>query len=208
MRPVRRFVPGDAIALREIWHGRLGAARPATVVRDDDDLQMFYISPGIRWYGPDRPRPWVRLKAPGAHWTLTELEWTSTHVLSFAWPGAGHAVLHLWSEDWTPRHWYVNVEQPLRRFEAGFDTSDHDLDAVIEPDRSSWQWKDEDHVATGIRVGAYTQEDAAAFRRECERGVRRILDREPPFDREWASWRPDPSWRSPELPAEWDRLEG
>jgi hypothetical protein len=203
---VRRFEPGEAVALREIWHGRLGAARPATVVRDDEDLCMFYVAPGVRWYGPDVDRPWVALKAAGSDWTLTERVWTSTHVLSFAWPRAGHAVLHFWDEAWVSRCWYVNVQEPLRRSEVGFDTSDHDLDVLIEPDRSSWRWKDEADVATGIAIGAYTAEQEAAFRREGERGLARVLGREPPFDREWDAWRPDPSWAPPRLPDGWDRL--
>jgi len=30
--------------------------------------------------------------------------------------------------------------------------------------------------------------------------VARVLERRAPFDREWADWRPDPSWAEPELP--------
>jgi predicted RNA-binding protein associated with RNAse of E/G family len=128
-------------------------------------------------------------------------------VLSFAFPRAGHAVLHFWDEAWNPVGWYVNVEAPLRRTAKGLDTFDHDLDVLIEPDRSAWRWKDEDDVALGIEVGAYTPADAEAFRREGERGLRRVLDREPPFDREWAGWRPDPAWGVPELPEGWDRVD-
>jgi hypothetical protein len=199
------FDPGNTVVLRDVLRGKVWAARPATMVRDADDLKMFYIPPGTTWYGPDR-QDWVRLKAPGATWELRPRRWSDAHVLSFAWPGAGHAVLHFWNDAWEPTHWYVNVEAPLRRFELGFDTLDHDLDAVVEPDRASWSWKDEDHVAEGIRLGAYTPDDAAAFRREAERGLRRLFDREPPFDREWSDWRPDPAWPFPELPQGWQRV--
>ena len=204
---MRRFEPGESVALRETWRGRVWAGRPAIVVRDQDDLSMFYVAPGARCFGPGgRHDEWLAKKAPGVEWTLEEWVWASTHVLSFAWPEAGHAVLHFWDEEWTPRCWYVNVQEPLRRFAMGFDTFDHDLDVVIEPDRSSWRWKDEDDVATGIRIGAYTDLDAEGFRREGEHGLRRVLDREPPFDGEWEGWRPDPSWGPPQLPADWDRL--
>lgn len=186
--------------LRDVVDGRVLVARPATVVRDDERGWMFSIPVGTAFLRPPTHEPLVRLKAPGAEWTLEERRWDDAHVLSFAWPGAGHAVLHLWEPDWRPRCWYVNVEAPLRRFAGGFDTLDHDLDAVLEPDRSSWRWKDEAHVAEGVRLGAYSADDAAAFRREAERGLRRLLDREPPFDREWADWRPDPAWDPPRLP--------
>jgi Protein of unknown function (DUF402) len=204
---VRRFQPGEAVVLREVLRNRIWVARAVTVVRDAD-YWMFYIPPGTQWVGPasKHERPWVGLKAPGATWTLAEHVWRSAHVLSFAWPGAGAAVLQFWDADWNPMYWYVNAEAPLRRFELGFETFDHDLDVVVEPDRSSWRWKDEDDVATGVELGAYSEDDAAAFRREAERGLRRILEREPPFDRGWWSWRPDRSWSAPALPAGWDRL--
>jgi hypothetical protein len=203
---VRRFEPGEPIALRERWRGRVWVARPATVVVDEPGLLMFAIPPGTRWFGPAGTQDgWIRLKAPGATWTLEPRRWTGAHVLSFAWPGSGHAVLHLWDDAWTPRCWYVNVEAPLRRSAVGFDTFDQDLDVVIEPDRSSWRWKDEDVVAEGIRLGVYSEREAAAFRREAERGLRRVLERRPPFDREWDAWRPDPAWAPPVLPDGWDR---
>jgi hypothetical protein len=34
--------------------------------------------------------------------------------------------------------------------------------------------------------------------------VEHILLREPPFDEDWSSWRPDPAWPAPELPTGWD----
>jgi hypothetical protein len=199
----RRFEPGETVVLRERLRGRIWAVRPLTMVLDADELWMFYIPPGSVWLAPAGPpdaRSLVSCKAPGAEWELEERVWNGARVLSFAWPGAGAAVLYVWDERWATTYWYVNVEAPLQRFELGFDTFDHDLDIVIEPDRTSWRWKDEDVVAEGIRLGVYSAEDEAAFRREAERALRRVLDREPPFDREWADWRPDPAWPLPELP--------
>jgi hypothetical protein len=201
---VRRFEPGETVVLRETLRGKLWAARPMTVVLDTDDLWMFFLPAGNRWLGPAGTKEHlIHLKTAAADWALEERRWTGSHVASWGWPGAGAAVLHFWDEAWVPKHWYVNVEAPLRRFELGFDTFDHDLDIVVEPDRSSWRWKDEDVVADGIRLGVYTSEDETDFRREAERGLRRLLDREPPFDREWADWRPDPAWPFPELPEGW-----
>lgn len=204
---MRRFEPGEPVALRETLRGRTWVARPATLVRDADDGWMFYIPPGTRWYGPEVGRSSkIALKAPGSVWRLRERVWDEAHILSFAWPGAGHAVLHVWNDDWTPRHWYVNVEAPLRRFDHGFDTFDHDLDVVIDPARSTWRWKDEDVVRDGIELGVYSEQDVRDFRREGERGLRRVVGREPPFEREWSDWRPDPAWPVPVLPRGWDQV--
>ena len=61
-------------------------------------------------------------------------------------------------------------------------------------------------MTEGIRLGLYTERDEEEFRRQAELGRARVLGREPPFDRDWADWRPDPSWIPAELPAGWDRL--
>ena len=50
----------------------------------------------------------------------------------------------------------------------------------------------------------FSEEDAAWFRYWGERAVEHVLLREPPFDRDWSTWRPDPSWETPELPTGWD----
>jgi predicted RNA-binding protein associated with RNAse of E/G family len=100
----------------------------------------------------------------------------------------------------------VNLERPLERTAIGFDTVDHALDVVIELDRSSWRWKDEEELAEAVRDGLFTPEEAADFRAWGERAVDRVLSREPPFDRDWLGWRPDPGWPRPELSAGWDRV--
>ena len=205
------FAPGTAIALREILRGRIWAARPAFVVRDDPDLLVLFLPIGNRWMAADvRDRDdLIRTKSTAATWDLVERTWTQMHVLSFAWPGtAEHAVLHFWDEAWVPRTWYVNVERPLERFPVGFDTLDEDLDVLIEPDRSAWRWKDEDDVALGVELGLYSPADVERFHVEGARGRDRVLEREPPFDQDWSAWRPHPSWGIPELPDGWDVLEG
>jgi hypothetical protein len=196
------FAPGTAVALRERLRGAVWAARPATVVADEDGLHMFYVPIGATWRAPDVSdrEDLIRTKATADRWSLVERTWTDSHVLSFAWPGAGHAVLHFWDEGWRPRSWYVNVQRPLERFADGFDTLDEDLDVVVATDRSTWSWKDEDDVELGVSLGLYTAADVERFRAEGARGRDRLLRREPPFDREWAEWRPDPGWAIPALP--------
>ena len=122
-------------------------------------------------------------------------------MLSFAWPGVGHAVLLFFDRAWSPTTWYVNVQDPYAPVPGGFDTMDHDLDVLVALDGTSVRWKDEDELLEDVRLGNYTQDEAATFRAEGERGVRRILEREPPLDRDWTTWRPDASWPPPTLPA-------
>jgi hypothetical protein len=37
--------------------------------------------------------------------------------------------------------------------------------------------------------------------------VERITRREPPHDRDWHLWRPDPAWKVPTLPVGWKEYE-
>jgi hypothetical protein len=197
-----RFAAGAQVALREVWNGAVWAARPAVVVEDTASQTTLFCPAGIAWFASGRDGR--RLKIPRPGFELMEQVWDRAHVLSFAWPGRWAAILLLYRTDWSGFTWYVNVEEPLRRTQIGFDTLDLQLDATVWSD--GWRWKDEDELAEAIDRGVIDPDDEPRLRAEAERAVRRILEREPPFDREWGSWRPDPSWPVPELPEGWDRV--
>jgi Protein of unknown function (DUF402) len=197
----RRFAVGTAVALRDVWRGSVWAARAAIVVEDDPDQVMLYIPVGARWFAPVRDGRRLKIQQPD--FELAEFRNDDLHVLSFAWPDTLAAVLLQFGPDWSPLRWYVNLEDPLRRSEIGFDTLDHKLDVILELD-GSWRWKDEDELAEAIRLGLIDPGREPELRAAAERAVRRVVGREPPFDRDWTAWRPDPSWRTPELPGGWE----
>lgn len=197
--------PGTPIVLREVWDGRVWAAMPALVVEDGADRLMTFIPGGteIR-HAVDEDGRELRLYRDA--WRLGAHR-IRRPVLSFSWPDAGHAVLQFWDARGDFAGWYVNLETPLGRTPIGLDFVDHCLDVLIPPDRSTVTWKDEDELEEAVALGLFSPQEARAFRREGERAARRILEREPPFDRDWAAWRPDPSWPVPTLPAGWDRAD-
>jgi predicted RNA-binding protein associated with RNAse of E/G family len=96
--------------------------------------------------------------------------------------------------------WYVNFERPYVRTRIGIDTFDLLLDLLVEPDLS-YRWKDEDEYAHGRRLGLVTQAEHRSVQRARERVVELIERRAEPFDERWQSWRPDPGWPQPRLPA-------
>lgn len=200
--PSRRE-PGETVALREIWDGRIWYARPATVVRDDPNLQMFHVPPRARCKQPvdafGNP-----LRMPVASWTLEDEERSETRVLSFAFPDTPYAVILPFDPAGHLQRYYVNLQTPLVPSPAGYDTVEHLLDVTIAPDRSAWSWKDEDEVEQAIAYGLFTPEQASWFRYWGERAVEHVLLREPPFDRDWDDWTPDPAWEEPTLPETWD----
>ena len=61
--------------------------------------------------------------------------------------------------------------------------------------------EDEDQFAARQVAGLIKLEEASAVRAESLRVIQRIESRA--FNEPWPNWRPDPSWRIPELPDSW-----
>ena len=202
-RPVSARSPGESVALREIWAGRVWYARPAVVVRDEPNLQMFYVPPRVLCKRPVDPRG-RPLRIPAQTWELQDERRGDKGMLSFAFPDTPYAVILGFDPHEGLFEYYINLQSPLTRSDAGFDTVEHLLDVTIPADRSSWSWKDEDELAFAVDQGLFTPEQAVWFRHWGERAVEHVLLREPPFDEDWASWRPDPGWDPPSLPDGWD----
>jgi len=207
-----RWAAGDTVVVQEIWKGRVWAARPMTVVRDDGDVVALWFPKGTRWKAPSTPphRPreptrGERLATSAAlrDWVFTDSEWP-TPTLSLMRAGDWHAVWVSWLDSGELWGWYVNLQQPYRRTARGFTTMDLMLDVIVDPDRS-WRLKDEDELEAFVDRGVFERALAERVRAEAVRVARRAERNEPPFSHPWPEWRPDPAWRLPELPDDWDR---
>lgn len=199
-----RFRPGDHITLREIWQGNVWTVRPQIVVRDEPGLIALYMPTGSPWLRPvDANGFYVRL--PGGDWSLKQDHLNIDH-LGLAVPGEPYSVILMWEEHWKLRCWYINIEEPLKRTDIGFDFMDQTLDIVVAPDMSAWRWKDEEELEEGIARGAYNRDQAAEIRANGKRALERLLARKPPFNERWEDWRPDPAWPRPEITGAWEDL--
>ncbi|MEU5093305.1 DUF402 domain-containing protein [Streptomyces sp. NPDC020996] len=205
------WAPGSQILwrYRENAGERFHIARPVTVVRDDEEVLAVWMAPGTECVKPvladgtplHREPLRSRYTKPR---TVRRDRWFGTGVLKLARPGEPWSVWLFWEPGWTFKNWYVNLEQPLARWEGGVDSEDHFLDISVRPDRS-WCWHDEDEFAQAQRDGLM---DAGLARRVREAGasaVEVIRAWGPPFSEGWQNWRPDPSWGVPSLPEDWDR---
>ena len=206
------WLPGTPIVLRGVWRGRIWWAASVTVVRDDPDLIALYWRPGTPQKQPRErltPQDLVSTEPP----PLLDRPWVDREVLALATPGAAHSVYAMWEgpksrhllgeADRTLRCWYIDLQEPLRRTQIGFDTMDHLLDIVVSPDRSEWHWKDEDEFAEAVVLGLFSSEEAHAIRAEGERAVRQLQAGQPPFSAVWEKWKPPAGWQVPPLPAAW-----
>jgi predicted RNA-binding protein associated with RNAse of E/G family len=96
----------------------------------------------------------------------------------------------------------VNLEDPMRRSPAGYDTRDLQLDVVIRPD-GSCEWKDEEDFAEMCRLELITPEEQRIVRDAGERVIEATA-RGDTWWREWDLWEPDPAWTVPTLGEDWD----
>lgn len=66
-----------------------------------------------------------------------------------------------WEPEMTEvRSWYINIDAPYKRTSIGFDTWDMFLGVVVQPDRKTWRYKNEDEFAEAIEAGIFTAFEA------------------------------------------------
>jgi Protein of unknown function (DUF402) len=195
-----RWRPGDAIVLREVWHGRPYGVWGGIVVQDDPELVALYMPESSPMTFDDdffgAPHPWHGKD-----------EWHGHGVLQLHRPGGRHAVWVFWDgPDRVHTAWYVNLQDPLRRTAIGFDTQDHELDLVVRPDLT-WYVKDDERMEGWIERGRWTADEVAEIRADGARVAAELEAGRRWWSDEWATWTPDPAWSLPELPTDWRAAE-
>ncbi len=207
------FAPGRLVVHRHFTHRDLVWVPLVRVVSDDERGLLLWMPTGtpmarevtLDGRGP-RGMPFAEWLAEPKHMVLDRFR--GPNVLKLFPPGAAHSVWWLFRPDFVA--WYVNLERPITRWDdgslAGVDTTDHDLDIWVEPDRT-WAWKDEHELAE--RLGFpdhYWVSDPDAVWAEGRRVIPSIEAGVFPFDGTWRDFRPDPQWTMPAtLPDGWDR---
>lgn len=220
-----RWRPGDHILwryranggppLRPAESGQAAASagihicRPATVVQDTEELLAAWIAPGTPCVKPQLADGTEVHQEPLATRytkprTTVRCRWAGSGVLKLARPGEPWSVWLFWERGWRFKSWYINLEEPLRRWAGGVDSEDYFLDISVYPDRS-WQWRDEDEFAQAQLAGLLDADQARRVRAAGQAAARLVGAWDRPFSDGWESWRPDPGWRRPPLPADWDR---
>ena len=204
---MRRFETGEVIVQRHFMWGALMVAWPLVVVSDTGDVLATYLPIGTRTFGPifeNRANAIDEVRA--GTMKLGERTWHSNDALMLVRPDDPYCVMGFWNEARTFVGWYVNLQDPMRRTEIGFDSGDHTLDLIVGEDLASYMWKDEHELEAAVELGLYTADEAAAFRRNGEAVVELVRTGRT----WWGGWRdfvPDPSWPVPALPDGWDAAE-
>jgi hypothetical protein len=186
----------------------LAFVQPMTVIHDRPDEVALLRRPGHVWKKRravlDGPRPEAGHTVVAWRDGFADDVWRHWRVVVLKPPQAEHAVSLFWHEaEDRPDFWYIDLTSPLRRSAIGFDFVENGLDIVVEPDLSSWRWKDEDEMEWAVERGHYLREELAALRAEGERAVERLVRERTRFE-SWLDWRPDPAWPLATLPTGWD----
>jgi hypothetical protein len=190
-----RWSPGDP----ETVH-------PVTVVRDDAEALVAWIAPGTPVAVPRRPDGRGLREAP-----LEEM-FTARRVQAFGtWFGRGNiryaptgrpwSVWLFWEDDGSFSGWYVNLEDPHVRDARNVYSTDHVLDVEVEPD-GRITMKDEHELVAAVDQGRFTPTEAERYHADAQAAVAEAAAGRPPYDEDWAGFRPDPAWPVPALPPE------
>ncbi len=185
---------------------------PARVIADSAAETVLWLTVGTPWMqwvdeqgrqSHDRP---AETRFTGAH-TPEPSVWRDLDVVVIV-PAEARSSVYLFFRDEVFQSYYVNLEDPSRRWERDgvrfLDSRDHQLDVLIAADCRAWQWKDEEDLAAAIHAGRFSAADEVAMRAEGERMVRQAHAGAYPFDGSWRDFRPDPAWTTPELPEVWN----
>jgi hypothetical protein len=90
-------------------------------------------------------------------------------VLMLQRPGESYAIWVFWfGPEREFRGWYVNLQEPFRRTELGYDTQDLELDIWVLAS-GGWELKDDDVMEERLHEGRFTGEQVAATRAEANR---------------------------------------
>ncbi len=199
------FNPEQTVLVREIWQGRVWTARSMILIQDTPELIALYWVPGTLWkrarshQGGDVAVNDCKI----GNWELRNVILEGGGTLRLSIPGAFYSVLLFHNPDGTINRWYINLENPLKRTNRGFDYLDQFLDIIVEPDLKTWHWKDEDDFQEAQDLGLVSPQEAKMFRAEGLKALKLLQSRKSLFN-SWERWKPEPSWKIPVLPEGWD----
>ncbi|MEC3981750.1 DUF402 domain-containing protein [Amycolatopsis sp. H20-H5] len=197
--------PGQTVVERFLRpDGSVGQHHPLRVVADDGNVLLGWIPAGTPIIGSRLADGRRMHEVPlGERFRIPRIRvpdvWRGTSTLRRVADDEWSSVWWFFEPGGRFRDWYVNLEVPRGRTQAGPDRIDGILDVVVEPG-GAWRWKDEDEAAEAVLAGRLTTAELAKLRAEGER-VGELAERGAyPFDGTRTDFRPDPGWPVPELP--------
>ncbi|WP_328469165.1 DUF402 domain-containing protein [Actinoplanes sp. NBC_00393] len=210
-----QFDSGETVYLRHLQRQQIGLIFPFQAVAGHEDAVLLWAPAGTQGWHFNMTDGRGMAQTPLPEWSASPrvpVPHTVDHgVLSWHPYGRDYSIRWFFRPDGTFYRWYANLEAPAVTWRAGdlagLDTTDWDLDVVIEPDRG-WRWKDEEEFVARLAMpDSYWVDDEERVRRAGKEVIALAEAGAFPFDGTWCDFRPDPDWPPLplDLPAGWDR---
>jgi protein associated with RNAse G/E len=209
------FNTGEHCILRGIIDNKVWIVQSMIVVEDNKERTVLLLLPGSQCVIPQEYRDWGKTeKANINRWEISkktplllqEYLWQRNRILFFLEPNKYYAICLFWVHDTNIfSGYYINYQLPFARTELGFDTFDLELDIDID-ENYQWQWKDVDDYQEGISEGVIKEEWVKGIEQSKEEIFIKINNHSSPMDGSWINWRPDPNWKLPKLPPNWQKI--
>jgi Protein of unknown function (DUF402) len=206
------FPEGSTVVLRDVLGDKVWTASPYRVIRDTGTELALACWPGVEMLKPTTWIQWLRTgddtvrrqavpNLAAGRWELGRWTWRDTTLLKRSRPGDYFSVSQFFDAQDRCDGWYVDFIRPWRRTLLGIDTFDLLLDLVVKADLSGYRWKDEDEYSQGRRLGLIDDVLHQHVDTAREQVISLIKASQGPFAEDWSSWRRDPAWPAPRLPA-------
>lgn len=203
--------PGDIVLWRGIFNDRVWHAQPTILIKDSPDELVLTLLPGTECIADenypkgkkDSKRRWEFLNND---WNLVQYIWRTNRLLLILEPERYYSTILFWNhENDEFLCYYINFQTPFKRNHDAIDTLDLDLDIIIHPD-FSFEWKDVEDYQKAVDYGAILAEWIAGIEDAKPEIFDRLAKHQYPFDGSWLDWMPDPEWKPPRLPENWDKI--
>ena len=214
MIPPTRFETGQHIVVRNVFGDRVQTVFPSIVVVDSPELVATWLPldtlvlNGVTNTSDevDNGRGHLSAESMAAKkWTMAKRNWHTSGTLRIKNPRLMWSLWVFWEPQMNEvRSWYINIDAPYKRTSIGFDTFDMFLDVVVQHDRKTWRYKDEDEFAEAIEAGIFTEFEAQKVRDAAAQALQTVAENRKPFNSAWGDWRPDILWEIPQIPKNWD----
>lgn len=194
-----RWDIGETVVRREVLHGHLWIGFSTYVVEDTEDLLAVYLAEGSAFAFPEWPfEQWHHPWHAAGH-----SAWRGHGKLMLHRPGDAYSVDLFWEgPDRRFSGWYINLQDPIRRHERGFDTLDHELDYWL-PQSGSWTVKDDELFEQRVEERRYSKQQAASIRGTGNQIAEMLRSESLWWDESWANWTPCTHWHALALPENW-----
>lgn len=203
--------PGDIVLWRGIFNDRVWHAQPTVLIKDCPDELVLALLPGTECiadenYPKGKKAGRRRWEFVNNDWNLAKYTWHTNRLLLILEPENYYSTILFWNQESNAfLCYYINFQIPFARTHCGIDTLDLDLDIVIDPDLS-FKWKDEEDYRKAVAHGRILPEWIQGIDEATPQIFDKLEKRQYPFDGSWLDWKPDPKWKPPKLPENWDKI--